>query len=409
MNYPNELAMNELAMNELVANIGKDTVCTQWNGNYVINIHASGNKKIFIKQLSYYCKFVDSVNEKVFLCGDFNAGCMLESDNRTFVCTDKNGKEMFRHVFAREATISKPIVATTNKIRVISTQFDKVNKVNCGAIDFILLNNCIMTVETVVESGSDQNVLQPMSACSDHFAVSCKFNDPSITNSVVKVKSWNICGESAGELLSDQATGLQKIIQRNIFEFVPRELYESYLQKKDRIQQIINEYDFKETNHSKTLRPTSELQFLELFNTHMLPPKLHEKIVQNDFFKSQLDTYNRLYNEFIAKGNESQIKAGLEVLTLWEIIYTDEQLEDFFVEWFNLAATTVKMSFTEELFGSINEYDIVGLQEVTDDQVQLLNSINLMTHDIIFGPKFKKYGEDVEYKTRGALIVRKHA
>lgn len=425
----------EESIEQLVQTIGKDTVAIHkddiYGGTYYVSIHASGDSVkdclkdhnldylTFVRQLKSYCSFVEKVVPKrVILCGDFNA--ILRIVNNTLFCFDKEGAEMFSHTFTRPFSLSKSVVATTHKTRIITTQINKIGDTNSFEIDYILTNNFAGITKTGTYSGKVEivtNKHQSISSPLDHYSVHCEIDGK-------KVKTLNLCGESS---VYDE-NGNQVVT--NIFEFIPEEILELFHQRgisseyfMNKIKEIgkttLSNSKVINKSYAKVLRPSPTASYLDIFNVHMLPVSLSDLLVQNDFFHDQQTRYDTLFEQFKTRANAEILSHGEEIFRFLNALYTDPELQPIFVEWFNLASTIVKTNPIDEMIETLEEFDVVALQEVTANDVKKLLSMEIPEYDIHVGPFFPKLnkktglleydtdGNIIMYKTCGVLIVKK--
>jgi hypothetical protein len=378
----------------------------------LINIHAPHSKKKFIEVMTAYCEFVDSIEQTVILSGDFNA--ILVLNDKTLSCYHNDSDEMeliFEHTFSKRTSMTNATISTTHKIRIITTQINKVGKINSAEIDYVLVNNCVDTdiVETCVLGSNGeihQNMFQSVNSCSDHFAVLA------YVNNIGNIMTFNMCGES-----------LNNGIKRNIFEFMPEELYLMYQSKwseiKNRIDEIIAEKLDKNVHYSSFLRPVKELPFLELFNTHMLPDCLHDRLINNEFFKDQFSVYDTLIFEFEEYPDKNIAEKGTTILEFWFSLYSDPLLSKFFIDWFNIVAQSNPENSIDRIYNNMNNVNIFCLQEVTEGEVrtlcELMPNYGFTVHVGDFHQKMDKKtglneldknGNPIMFKTRGVIITK---
>lgn len=251
--------------------IGVDTqVCELGSNAMLVSVHMSNNEDSFIKQKQKLAELISLYPDKfVVVTGDFNAQLVLDGDRMYFhtkdhdprVLVEKHKKDKANTLFTenptpvadksgkikppflgyltipnRKMTLGQnplekdPPVPTTNKVRVITTQTDKILKPVASAIDWCFVVDPVgyvgskTFVNSIVKIGEDPVVINsaavplsketkeipltpfaPSSWCSDHFMVESELV---LGGREYRIGSLNVLGES----ITTEAF--------NIFEFV---------------------------------------------------------------------------------------------------------------------------------------------------------------------------------------------
>ncbi len=259
--------------------IGVDTqVCELGSNAMLVSVHMSNNEDSFIKQKQKLAELISLYPDKfVVVTGDFNAQLVLDDDRMYFhtkdhdprVLVEKHQKDKLSPLFTenptpvvdkdgkmkppflgylalanRKMTLGQnplekdPPVPTTNKVRVITTQTDKILKPVAAAIDWCFVVDPVgyagspTIVSSVVKIGEDPvqfnpaglvklplppdetgksptppplTPFAPSSWCSDHFMVESELV---LGGKAYRIGSLNVLGES----VSTEAF--------NLFEFV---------------------------------------------------------------------------------------------------------------------------------------------------------------------------------------------
>lgn len=254
---------------DLVKQIGTDAQVVDLAPDVLlVSAHLSNNQTEFKAQIEALKALISQSGKHAIVIGDFNAQCLLEDQTLYFYKKDLETADDVRAAhnkikidpsagaklsygqlsFDRPIILGTPSAPTTNKIRLMTTQLEKILKHAVGTIDWCFV---------VPKSGSTANVnvqtklglnptsgdgLMPASWCTDHFMIDANVK---IDDRTYRIGSLNILGASVGK------------VAHNYFEMLDEDA-KQYVYTMARNEDILNRRDelvmkfvraFKDENH----------------------------------------------------------------------------------------------------------------------------------------------------------------
>jgi hypothetical protein len=467
-------APQSLVTEEELAKLGPDTQIKDLDQDTVIlNVHltnySSKNPKEFKDQVIGLKSILDKLSSKiVIVTGDFNAQLLLEDNNLNFYSKDieiKNGNEvtsvhnllkenpedsrskLLQDVlpFTRPIYLGVPPAPTTNKVRIITTQLDKILKPVASKIDwcFVVLPEgdqrpvTISSVSKIDETPVNATTFSPLTWCSDHFMLE---TDIDVGTKHYRIGSLNILGMSkeSGD-------------SYNHFEFADNTTYHNIQEYKmaDRIKEILDKFlddfivEITDPNRSDQLtriykkffskkNPDGTFTFENVTRESIKKNKVfglqpatflnvhYSPVLSNELKGKALAEYNNrlsfVKNSYNPKPGELALEDVLflseKVYAFFQSLYTDKvekegvSLNSIFTLWadeINMSdARKVDYNKQIESYLQFGRFDAFALQEVSASAM----------YDALNGKTFPGYKpinitkHTPGKKTTGALIIK---
>ena len=373
-----------------------------------INFHTSNKKEKFVSQWNEMIELVNqNAGYDAYLSGDSNA-VMRQTGMNSFKLMSKDAPETdewYSHLFVDRVVVGSDYKSTTGKVRFMTSQIQKLLKVACESIDFIMyIGKCS---ESHVCEGKfiakyndyevTDRVFAPVDWLSDHALINAVFSNG------LKIASLNCFGESVSDFAS------------NLYEMLPKDAYDEYLNNADlksAIDSISNDFKNKVINYSgesltvmqhvkKTKIFSKQLRSCGVAETH-IPP-----VLDNSEYccrlKEAYDKAHQTYQDELSTKSgadrDNFVTAYTELMEFYKQLYSQPLIADFLQKWY-LSVRDAKKKSVVDILKEQTTGTIMFLQELSSSMV---NSVKQYCD----ANGFEVYFSVTHGKTQGAIVFIK--